>query len=487
MQAYYAQITKSYGAITALANEYNICRQFVYNLLYQFQLISIFFFPMQTQLIYKSKKEIISTILSLRMEGGSSIQAISTVMRRLGFEKYSSVGYISETLSQIGGLLNNTVQAIIIQRIILGSDEIFAKRRPILIDVEPISSVIIKIELAKDRTGETWSEHYNGIVENNFDIKQVNSDGGTGLLLGLKESSIEANWQPDTFHAVSHRLGDFVRRFKSKAYSAISCEYDRELSSLKSKTDETFEKKYKRYIEASNSAVEAIELYDNFTFLYHCIITQLRVFRSNGKLRDKNEAIWDIEAGLELLDSLNNEEISKEVKSIRKILPELLNYFEEAKQSIYICKSFGISDKALKILSLLWQGEKDVIKAKNKYRRTKAKQQKEKLFQEAKYLLGDEFEIMKSKVFAELDNVIQASSIVENINSILRPYLDRSKNQVTQEFLNLFAFYHNNRVYNDGKRKGKTPMEILTKQKQSKDWIELLIDTIEEVEPTFFL
>ena len=94
---------------------------------------------------------------------------------------------------------------------------------------------------------------------------------------------------------------------------------------------------------------------------------------------------------------------------------------------------------------------------------------------------------MKDKVFGELDKIIQASSIVESINSILRPYLDRSKNQVTQEFLNLFAFYHNHRVYNDGKRKGKTPMEILSNQKQGKDWIELLIDTVEEKEPLFFL
>jgi len=64
--------------------------------------------------------------------------------------------------------------------------------------------------------------------------------------------------------------------------------------------------------------------------------------------------------------------------------------------------------------------------------------------------------------------------MVENINSILRPYLDRSKNQVTQEFLNLFAFYHNHRVYKRGKRAGKTPMDMLIGEKQNRDWIELL-------------
>ncbi len=77
--------------------------------------------------------------------------------------------------------------------------------------------------------------------------------------------------------------------------------------------------------------------------------------------------------------------------------------------------------------------------------------------------------------------------MVENINSILRPYLNNSKNQINQEFLNLFVFYHNHRRYEAGKRKGKTPMEIFTDRKQEKDWIELLTDFIEKKEPSFFL
>ena len=76
--------------------------------------------------------------------------------------------------------------------------------------------------------------------------------------------------------------------------------------------------------------------------------------------------------------------------------------------------------------------------------------------------------------------------MVENINSILRPYLDRSKNQVTQEFLNLFAFYHNHRVYKRGKRAGKTPMDMLRGEKLNRDWIELLIEQVENKEADFF-
>ena len=70
--------------------------------------------------------------------------------------------------------------------------------------------------------------------------------------------------------------------------------------------------------------------------------------------------------------------------------------------------------------------------------------------------------------------------MVKCINSILRPYLNNSKNQVTQEFLNTFMFYHNHRRYHAGKRKGKTPMELLTGKKQKEDWIILLQKEVKE-------
>ena len=37
-------------------------------------------------------------------------------------------------------------------------------------------------------------------------------------------------------------------------------------------------------------------------------------------------------------------------------------------------------------------------------------------------------------------------------------------------------FYHNHRRYKAGKRKGKTPMELLTGARQEKDWLEMLMD-----------
>ncbi len=69
----------------------------------------------------------------------------------------------------------------------------------------------------------------------------------------------------------------------------------------------------------------------------------------------------------------------------------------------------------------------------------------------------------------------------------MRPYLNTTKNHVTQEQLNLIMHYHNHRRYLDGKRKGKTPMEILTGEAQTKEWVSILIDIIRDKDPGLLL
>lgn len=221
MKALLLQQRNSYGGMTALANEYNICRQFVYTLLSILQTVIPHIFSPIKQVVSHTKKEMIAAILSYRLEGGSSIEAISTLMHR--FEMgYSSVGYISQSLSRIGALLPSDVKAQgnYEYYLIFASDEIFSKQKPILITVDPISTVILNIELGDNRSGETWSKHFKTIECNGFKASHLASDGGTGLQLG-REVLSDAIFQPDTYHAVAHRLGLWVSRFEKSAYSAI--------------------------------------------------------------------------------------------------------------------------------------------------------------------------------------------------------------------------------------------------------------------------
>jgi hypothetical protein len=473
--------------ITRLAKKYEICRAFVYVLLHRLKQNIYQIFSVKEQEKKISKKEIISRMLLHRMLGKSSIEGISSIMKYDGLD-YSSVGSVSQSLSSIGALLP-TVQTIPMdekREIAVVADEIFIAEQPILITVEPKSSVILNIELGKDRKKVTWSEHIAKIESTGkIDIVSMVTDEGSGLRCAIADKDI--SWQPDTYHAIAHRLGKWVYILEQRAYKSIAIEYDRKRVISSAKTTKIINHRRYKYNKARKSTLDTIEIYENFLYLYTYIIKELQPFHSNGKIRNRIHAKENIEVALELIKDLKNGKINSQVSSIEKILPELLNYFEEAKKAIERCKKLGMDNETITTLTLAWQWNKAEIKAKKVHRKKRAKVEYLFYLEYAKDSLAESYEKVKVACFNELDKVVQASSMVENINSILRPYLDQSKNQVTQKFLNLFAFYHNHRRYKAGKKKAKTPMEILTGEKQDKDWIELLTDFIEILEPSFFI
>jgi len=130
--------------------------------------------------------------------------------------------------------------------------------------------------------------------------------------------------------------------------------------------------------------------------------------------------------------------------------------------------------------------KKSQIKAKKADRRRRCASKERFCLEMATGYLQEDSDDVKEQVYKSLDHIVQSSALVECINSIIRPFLDNSKNHVTQETLNLIMFYHNHRRYKAGKRKKKTPMEILTGKRQNKDWIEILFDIVEENDPSFF-
>src|SRR5262249_27573837 len=77
-------------------------------------------------------------------------------------------------------------------------------------------------------------------------------------------------------------------------------------------------------------------------------------------------------------------------------------------------------------------------------------------------LLDGQCDALKVLVFETLDAIVKASSLVEMVNALIRPYLNSSTGQMTQETFNLIMFYHNHRRYKSGRRQGKAPIDLLT-------------------------
>jgi hypothetical protein len=371
--------------------------------------------------------------------------------------------------------------------LIFASDEIFSKTTPILVTVDPCSSAILRIELADSRKAEDWKRHFECLYDNGVEAIYLVADEGQGIRGGHAAVMSDVLRQSDTYHAIAHQLGHWADHLEKAAYKAIGVEHEcaRKLDSAKS--DRVHEKRWSDFEKAAQAADNAVRLYDDFSYLYRCVLGELNVFDRNGNLRDRQQAEAGVKAGLALVEELNHNNITEAVHKIRRTLPDLFHYLEVAEDVVKACKKLPIDEESLKAYCIAWQWGKAVRKAKKPDRRKRAQEREQFCLEIAAGLNQQASDDIQQEVYSKLDTIVQSSALVECINSIIRPYLNTTKNHVTQELLNLIMHYHNHRRYCDGIRKGKTPMEILTGKKQAKDWISILFDIIREKDPELLL
>jgi hypothetical protein len=489
-QALHAMTDKLWGTITHLAEKHSVSRPFVYSLARTLKQVGEFLFGEAAERVPAAslREQSIAMMLSLRLEARSSIGAISTVMNRFEYE-WSSTGSISQTLQRIGQLLPTTLSTEngITQYLVFASDEIFSKTTPILVTVDPCSSAILRIELADSRKAEDWKRHFECLCDNGVEAVYLVSDEGKGIRAGHAAVLSEVVRQSDTYHAIAHQLGSWADRLETAAYKAIGLEYECERKLDSAKSDQVQEKRWADYEKSTAVTKKAVTLYDSFSYLYRCVLGELNVFDGNGNLRSRQQAEAGIEVGLALIEELNHSAITKAVNKTRRTLPDLFHYFDVAEKVVNECKALPIDEDSLKAYCLAWQWRKAVRKAKKSDRKNRAQERERFCLEIAEGLHQDESMDFQKEVYSKLDKIVQSSALVECINSIIRPYLNTTKNHATQELLNLIMHYHNHRRYRDGVRKNKTPMELLTGKEQANDWVSILFDIIREKDPELLL
>ena len=165
--AFMALLGNRWGLITQMAKQYAISRTFIYMLQKQLNTaVEDHFYVGSThskrELAIKGKEKSLEYALLLRLEGKCSIPSISDILKRMGFAN-NSVGTISQKLNEIGKYLPNTLEIDndTTLYVYLAADEMFSHSIPILISVDPISTAILRIELAESRKTEDWINHFN--------------------------------------------------------------------------------------------------------------------------------------------------------------------------------------------------------------------------------------------------------------------------------------------------------------------------------------
>ena len=465
-----------YGKMTQIAQDYAISRTFLYQLIWAANLQLETLFSDQQPLGPAPQPLWTPLILLLRLEGKCSMPSMSSILKYFQYQP-NSVGYLSECFRHYGGTLPSTLSMAAHTVVFYLSDEIFARHQPILVTIEAHSTAILKIQLASERSAETWKAHFEDLGNHRFQSIGMASDRGRGLVAGYQAACQDARWVCDRFHEFQD-LFDRRRQLERKAYAAIAKEDEAVQTFHHAKSEAHLHKRLQHYEHAHHVCEQAMARYDQLDLLLHLLRDALHLCSPFGRLRTVANVRSELTLLLSLIEEIDDAVLRQLLRPIRSHLGDILVPFEQA-ESVHAELLTLIPQQLVDALVLAWHHEHLAYQAYGKQKRYHQHESQQWLAC-AEGLLGHQFEPLKALVFEKLDAIIQASSLVEMVNSFIRPSLNSCKGHITQETLNLIMFYHNHRRYKGGKRQGKAPIELLTGATLEAEWVDLLIQHMQE-------
>src|SRR6266702_3143353 len=272
-----------YGQMTHIAKYYQISSTFLYQLLLAAHLQLEVLFSDEKLLFQKDYRHLEQLLLLLRLEGKCSLLSIASIVKALEYHP-NAVGYLSQFFHSAGQVLPSTLLMPSKTWVFYLSDEIFAIHTPILVTIDARSTAILNIELASERSAETWKAHFEALEEHHFFSLGMASDRATGLMAGYQAACDMALWVADYFHEFRD-LFAVLHQLECKAYATITQEYDAARTFAHAKSEANLEKRLQQYETAHDACEQAIARYDQLAMLLHLLREALHVCTPHGRLR----------------------------------------------------------------------------------------------------------------------------------------------------------------------------------------------------------
>jgi len=265
-------------------------------------------------------------------------------------------------------------------------------------------------------------------------------------------------------------------QWERKAYGAIAKEDDTARKFHHAKSESNLNKRLLQYEQAQQACEQAMARYDQLDTLLQLLQEALQLCTSQGKLRTKAGVSSELTSLFHLLKELDEAALDKILQPIQAHLDDIIVPYQQA-EMIYAQLLAQVPQQILDALILAWHHHHLSHQSQGQQKHYHHCESQQWL-DVADGLLEHDLEPLQTLVFAQLDSIIRASSLVEMVNRLIRPYLHSCKGHITQEMLNLIMFYHNHHRYKSGKRKGQAPMELLTGQALQSDWVDLLLHQV---------
>ena len=365
---------------------------------------------------------------------------------------------------------------------VLCLDEIFLHRAPVLMAIEPNSMAWMAGQRGPDRSGESW----RAVITNWPCLEHVIADGGQGLERGVKLVNEARCAQGEASETVSRQamtMGLDVFHTQRELERVIQRQWkqaERQLDTA-SQADAKVAR-YKRQGRdprgvsgvAGRAWHKAEVLFDqavNAQEAVHQIAAALSWFDTQGRLYCRQTAQAQLD---EASQQLQGDCWSK----VKRLLSDerTLSHLDR----LHAHLTAAVSEPMLRdALTRLWY-----VNDQRRQAQGDACMRLRQLVVIEQVLcerLCPQWQSAYRGVDALLRHAVRASSAVECVNSVVRMHQGRHRH-VSQGLLDLKRLYWNCRVFREGKRKGKSPYDLLGLNLPSADWWQLLQMAPEELE-----
>ena len=460
-----------WGMVTDLARVHGVSRQFLYDNHALFSRLLAGWSGDEESAV-PDDEFVHRLMLCARLHCAASIGGIVETLKELGCNP-GSAGHVSEFLKEVGGACEIDIPKMA-EPVAILLDETFSRNKPILVVMEASSHYILLATPAPDRKSSTWEAELKRLEELGVDIDYLVKDQGRGLKAAASNMGLPE--RADLFHLLKP-FDPFLPGLERRAYGAIEKKMERERVFNNRKTESSLNKALEKYEEAVAVMETAIGNFDDYDYLHRCLHESFDSFTPEGKLRNKECVVMDVEAALSLLEEQfgTNDKIRAAVKFLRNNLDD---YWDYVKQLEDIVRKYAetIPEHTLCFLCLGWQMERKSMAVKSRKLKGKLAKESAEIVELALIGAGKELVENAAKLRAELEANIRSSSPLEAINSVIRKFLNSFRGQVTPETLNMIVFHINNKVATRGKYAGTSALTRLTGETRDRTSIQQLAE-----------
>jgi hypothetical protein len=422
------------------------------------------------------------TALAMAFPGSMALRPMRACLET-AFGRTAGLGTLSKLFTQAGqraGEVLGQVNLGPLGPVIALRDETYFQEWPILLVIEPVSTTILLGIVSEDAQAETWRAALLVSQDGGAHIKGLVEDMARMYPKSQELAGIETAVQKDTWHI--ERWGSRIRHDLERiALAAQRQVYGLEKELLKAWDDARF---LNQYIPAVEKAERLMIQHDTFAnWLGHlCDALELVDLRS-GEIRDRQTNGWLLEETMQAMERIEQPLVHKFVRSLRRYQDQLLTFLDWAAEMLQPYQQMlaaHMPDPAqrhvfIRTVARAWRLRQALINGQRS-RKRQAAEAESRLDQS---LDEDETRIaLATYLMRILDSAGHTSSLIECLNALLKSFLNNRRafrnRDTAQAYLNLFVLWHNMRVYERGKRAGKSPYRWAGIDPGTDDWLELL-------------